>query len=402
MLSPRHGTAIPADNSALLYGDEITASVDTSVTDGNVRYDCIGWLGTGSAPAVGASNECTFVLKENTSLAWLWRTNYWTTLAVDGPATATFSEGWLAAGNALSVAIAPSVPYYVFALSGDTNGVTLGGTNLVISADGPRAISVEVRELTLAGVLGTTDLAWRTGGDAVWFPQVAQAADDGGAAQSGALDAKGESWIDTTVIGPGTLSFKWRFAPGSANSGIDLMVDGDYEDGLTDATSGWEAYSLGIGAGRHVVRWEFYGSDGDNGAAWLDQVTWDGEYPTTTSTTPTPVPYVWLDANAKFFVSHFYGDYEAVAHAAAANRVNKVWECYVAGISPTNAAARFEARIEIENGVPVVTWSPDLNEGGTRNERVYTVEGRERLGDGWGPTNAASRFFRVKVALPGE
>ena len=86
----------------------------------------------------------------------------------------------------------------------------------------------------------------------------------------------------------------------------------------------------------------------------------------------------------------------------AANGVNKVWECYVAGIVPTNAAARFEARIEIENGVPVVTWSPDLNEGGTKNERVYTVEGKERLGDGWGPTNAASRFFRVKVALPEE
>ena len=25
----------------------------------------------------------------------------------------------------------------------------------------------------------------------------------------------------------------------------------------------------------------------------------------------------------------------------AANGVNKVWECYVAGISPTNAASRF-------------------------------------------------------------
>jgi hypothetical protein len=42
-----------------------------------------------------------------------------------------------------------------------------------------------------------------------------------------------------------------------------------------------------------------------------------------------------------------------------------------------------------------------LNECGTKHERVYTVEGRESLTDGdWVPTNAASRFFRVKVSMP--
>ena len=50
---------------------------------------------------------------------------------------------------------------------------------------------------------------------------------------------------------------------------------------------------------------------------------------------------------------------------------------------------------------PVIGCEPDLNEGGTKHERVYTVEGRESLTDGdWGPTNAASRFFRVKVNMP--
>lgn len=325
--SSAHGTALPADNDALLYGDEIAASVDVSVTDGDVRYDCVGWIGTGSVPAAGASNECAFALKEDSSLAWLWRTNFWTTLAVDGPATADFAEGWLEAGNARTVAVAPSVPYFAMAISGDTDGVALDGTNVVFQADRPRSIAVSVRELTLAGVLGTADLAWRTGGDSVWFPEALVSADGLDAAQSGALDAKGAGWIETTVVGPGTLAFKWRFAPGSANSGVELLIDGDYEDGLTDATDGWETQSVEIGAGRHVVRWEFYGSDGDNGAAWLDQVAWDGDYPTATSTTPDPVPYVWLDANAKPIVTRFYGDYEAAGNADAANGVNKVWEC---------------------------------------------------------------------------
>ena len=603
-----HGAALPADNDALLYGDAIDASVNAAVTDGDVRYDCTGWIGTGSAPETGTSNNCSFVLKEDSSLTWLWRTNYWTSVTVGGPAAADFAEGWLAAGDALTVALAPAVPYYAFALSGDTSGVTLDGTNIVFVADRPRAIAVTARELTIPGALGTTNLAWRTGGDAVWFPEASVTSDGLDAAQSGALDAKGASWLETTVIGPGTLAFKWRFAPGSANSGIDLLIDGNYEDGLTDATGGWEDYSLEIGAGRHVVRWEFYGADGENGTAWLDQLTWsgghpvptytsvnvtgpatadftgglledssnmvvritpevnyyrisilgdtegvtldgtvlsfevtgprtinvlveeltleaaldstgvkwrtggdavwfpepdttsdgidaaqsgmatdkgvswvettvigpgtlsfqwklatdgtrsgidllvdgdyedgleadsgwtvyeldigsgshvvrweywnqdagasgtawldqvawDGAYPTATSTTPDPVPYVWLDANAKSFVTRFYGDYEAAAYATAANTLNSVYECYVAGLAPTNATDVFRAVISIgADGEPIIGWEPDLNEGGTKQERVYTVEGRESFtDDDWAPTNSASRFFRVKVSMP--
>lgn len=86
---------------------------------------------------------------------------------------------------------------------------------------------------------------------------------------------------------------------------------------------------------------------------------------------------------------------------ATANNVNKVWECYVAGISPTNAAEAFRAVISWESGVPAISWEPDLNDGGTKQERIYTILGRESLTEGsWGPTNAASRFFKVSVEMP--
>ena len=46
-------------------------------------------------------------------------------------------------------------------------------------------------------------------------------------------------------------------------------------------------------------------------------------------------------------------------------------------------------------------WAPDLDEGGTKSERVYTVEGKTNLLDAtWGPTNESTRFFRVKVEMP--
>ena len=113
-----------------------------------------------------------------------------------------------------------------------------------------------------------------------------------------------------------------------------------------------------------------------------------------TVTTPVPVPYAWLD-------SYMLGDgseagYEAAARATAANGVNAVWQCYVAGLNPTNWSDRFETHIWIgADGSPVVTWTPDLGEA-----RVYTVKGKETLGGDWSPTNAASRFFRVKVGMP--
>ena len=97
------------------------------------------------------------------------------------------------------------------------------------------------------------------------------------------------------------------------------------------------------------------------------------------------------------------------AHATAANGVNKVWECYVAGLVPTNATDVFRTIISMENDKPVIGWTPDLNEGGTKQERVYTVEGRLSLTEGdWEELRIENgelrigecRFFRVKVALP--
>lgn len=120
---------------------------------------------------------------------------------------------------------------------------------------------------------------------------------------------------------------------------------------------------------------------------------------TETQTTPEPVPYAWLDGFTLGDGSE--AGYETAAWAKAANGTNEVWQCYVAGLDPTNAASLFLATIAVTNGSAAVRWIPDLNEGGTKSERVYTVEGKTNLGDeSWGPTNESTRFFRVKVSMP--
>ncbi len=115
-----------------------------------------------------------------------------------------------------------------------------------------------------------------------------------------------------------------------------------------------------------------------------------------TKTTPTPVPYAWFDTDYPAILAAHGGDYEATANATVANGVDKIWECYVTGVNPTNATERFQATIKIgADGNPAVSWKPDLG-----NERTYTVEGKTNLTDDWAPATSASRFFRVKVELP--
>ena len=121
---------------------------------------------------------------------------------------------------------------------------------------------------------------------------------------------------------------------------------------------------------------------------------------TETKTTAVPIPYAWLLQNDSEIVDEFDA-YEAAANATAANGFNKVWECYVTGISPTNEAAKFSAKIEMKDGAPVVTWKPDLNTNGI--VRIYKVYGSETLengGDWQYPTNSLHKFFKVTVEMP--
>ena len=109
------------------------------------------------------------------------------------------------------------------------------------------------------------------------------------------------------------------------------------------------------------------------------------------------MPYAWLLANCPDAVDE-YDVYEAVAKQPAANGRLTVADCYVAGLDPNDPAAEFKAVIEMVDGVPVVTPSPDL-----KDERVYKVLGKTSLEDAgeWQyPTNALHHFFKISVEMP--
>ena len=77
-----------------------------------------------------------------------------------------------------------------------------------------------------------------------------------------------------------------------------------------------------------------------------------------------------------------------------------VWQDYVTDTNPTDANDFLRTMITVSNGVPCVSWSPNLNANG--EVRGYIVLGKTNLTDAaWVcPTNAAHRFFKVKVEMP--
>ena len=59
-------------------------------------------------------------------------------------------------------------------------------------------------------LLDATNLAWQTGGNAPWFGQTNVSYSGPSAAQSGSVGVNEESWLQTSVTGPGILTFWWR------------------------------------------------------------------------------------------------------------------------------------------------------------------------------------------------
>lgn len=300
--------------------------------------------------------------------------------------------GVVTAGSALTLVATPNRGWRFGQWE---NAETNARRTLVVPDGGCACTATFVQEaLPLAEALDTAALAWSAGGDAPWNGWAMASAHDGSdAAQSGAVGDLGSSQVGAALTGPGTLTFWWRVSCEEDFDYLDFSLDGLTLGWLT-GESGWQRVTLTLGEGPHEVRWEYWKDESDAGgedAGWLDQVTWT---PLQTLT-PVPVPYAWLDGYP-LLLSLAGGDYDAAAAGDADGDGHVAWQEYVTGSNPTNGESVLRAALEAADGKPRVTWSPDLG-----TARVYTVEGRAFLTEGaWGATNAASRFFRVKVTMP--
>ncbi|MEW6159493.1 MAG: Calx-beta domain-containing protein, partial [Verrucomicrobiota bacterium] len=95
-----------------------------------------------------------------------------------------------------------------------TNQVTVARTQAESNLANNSASVILIANLPLAVQLveglNSTNVLWRSGGQALWSVQTNTTHDSVSAGQSGLIGHNQQTWVETTVRGPGSLSFWWK------------------------------------------------------------------------------------------------------------------------------------------------------------------------------------------------
>lgn len=129
---------------------------------------------------------------------------------------------------------------------------------------------------TLGEALNAPQLAWTTGGTSPWLAQPVVTHDGTLAGQSGTISHNQESWIETTVIGPGPLSFWWKVSSEAGYDFLEFQTNGVLATRIS-GTVNWQQVSYPLGPGSHTLRWRYTKDGSDNAGldqGWLDEVSY--------------------------------------------------------------------------------------------------------------------------------
>lgn len=117
----------------------------------------------------------------------------------------------------------------------------------------------------------------RSGGSLPWFGQTLVSHDGVDAAQSGAITHNEESWFETTITGPGSLSFWWILSSQADADYLEFYINGVLQPGRISGNPPWQQLSFSLGRGNHTLRWRYVkdGSHSDySDAGWVDEIVW--------------------------------------------------------------------------------------------------------------------------------
>ena len=121
-----------------------------------------------------------------------------------------------------------------------------------------------------------------TGGSVPWFEETATTHSGVSAWQSGLLtDYNQDTWLQTYVAGPGTVSFWWSASILDDCGVLEFSVDGEGRTSLSDVVA-WTQQSWPLSDGNHQLRWRY--ADGgcfssSPNANWVDQVSFVPDAP---------------------------------------------------------------------------------------------------------------------------
>jgi hypothetical protein len=123
---------------------------------------------------------------------------------------------------------------------------------------------LDVVDITEA--LNATNLIWTTGGSALWFPETTSTHDGVAAVRSGSIFAGQQSTLQTTVTGPGTLTFWWAawYCSVYNTNYLDFMIDGIEQSRCSSGFLQWSQQTYYLGEGVRTLQWNFIEFDPGN------------------------------------------------------------------------------------------------------------------------------------------
>jgi parallel beta-helix repeat protein len=124
--------------------------------------------------------------------------------------------------------------------------------------------------------LNLTNTDWLSVGDTTWFVQNNITHSGFLALRSGTITNNQTSTVQTTLTGPGTLTFWWKVSSQLNRDLLSLKVNSSTQAVISGSID-WQPRAVYIGSGPHLFEWTYAkdasGSSGQD-AAWLDQVSW--------------------------------------------------------------------------------------------------------------------------------
>jgi photosystem II stability/assembly factor-like uncharacterized protein len=137
--------------------------------------------------------------------------------------------------------------------------------------------------ITLNDALDNSILNFSTGGYEDWFGQSSIYYYGGSSAQSGDIFNDEDTYLQTTISGPGNLTFYWKVSSEYGYDYLSLYIDGELKNKISGDID-WCQESHYLSSGSHMVKWVYekdesvhLGSD----CGWIDKVYFTG------SVTPT-------------------------------------------------------------------------------------------------------------------
>jgi len=144
-------------------------------------------------------------------------------------------------------------------------------------------------DTNLAIALNATNLVWDTWSatnapwlaqqnrsNGLWFAQGRETHDEAAAAQSGPVGHNQQSVLQTTVVGPGTLTFWWKVSSELGYDFLRFYIDTFYTPKASiSGETEWQQMTFAIGPDTHTLRWA-YAKDGSvssgRDVGWVDEV----------------------------------------------------------------------------------------------------------------------------------